>query len=224
MTDRWSKIAPLTGVLFAVVLLGAVFANNSESPKASASAARVVAYYSVHRSEVETSGILFAIAFLVVVLFAGALRSYLRRTPAAEGLSALVLAGAVIMAVGAIGGTGLEYGLAHNLYDLSPEAVKTLNFISDELFLPVLAGAFVFGVCSGLAILRGAALPKWLGWVAIVIGIVTIVPPASMFALLAFIVWTVVVAILMYRRIGVPAGTVAGAGAGTSPGTPQPVV
>ena len=114
----------------------------------------MIVYYSAHRSEVETSGILFAIAFLVLVLFAGALRSYLRRTSAAEGLGALVLAGAVMMAVGAIGATGLEYGLAHNLHDLSPEAAKTVNFISTELFLPVLAGAFVFAVCGGLAILR----------------------------------------------------------------------
>jgi hypothetical protein len=45
-----------------------------------------------------------------------------------------------------------------------------LNFISTELSLPVQAGEFVFGVCCGLAILRGAAPPKRLGWLAIVIG------------------------------------------------------
>jgi hypothetical protein len=207
MSDRWGRLAPLTGVLFGVIVLGAVFTNNSETPKPSASAARVIVYYSAHRSEVETSGILFAIAFLVLVLFAGALRSYLRRTSvAAEGLSALVLAGAVIMAVGAIGATGLEYGLAHNLHDLTPEAAKTVNFISTELFLPVLAGAFVFAVCSGLAILRGAALPKWLGWVAIVLGIAAIIPPASFPALLGFLIWSIIVSILMYLRGDGPVG------------------
>ncbi len=202
MSDRWGRLAPLTGVLFGVIVLGAVFTNSSETPKPSASAAKVFAYYTEHRSEVETSGILFAIAFLVLVLFAGALRSYLRRTPAAEGLSVLVLAGAVMMAVGAIAATGLEYALAHNLHDLSPEAAKTVNFISTELFLPVLAGAFVFAVCSGLAILRGAALPKWLGWVAIVLGIAAIIPPASFPALLGFLIWSIVVSILMYLRGG----------------------
>ncbi len=202
MSDRWGRLAPLTGVLFGVIVVVAAFTNNSETPEASASAAKVVSYYASHRSEIETSGILFAIAFLVVVLFAGALRSYLRRTAAAEGLGALVLAGAILMAAGAISATGLEYGLAHNLHDLSPETAKTLNFISSELFLPVLAGGFIFGVCSGLAILRGAALPKWLGYAAIVIGIATLVPPASFPALLAFVLWSIVVAILMYMRMG----------------------
>ncbi len=202
MSDRLGRLAPLTGVLFGVIVVVAVFTNNSESPKSSASAAKVFAYYAVHRSEVETSGILFALAFLVLVLFAGALRSYLRRTAAAEGLSALVLAGAILMATGALTGTGVEYGLAHNLHNFSPETAKTLNFIGQELFLPVLAGGFIFGVCAGLAILRGAALPKWLGWVAIVIGVVVLIPPASFPALLAFLIWSIVVAILMYLRSG----------------------
>jgi hypothetical protein len=211
MTDRWSKLAPLTGVLFAVLVVAAVFSNSSETPQATAGVGKVVAYYGTHRSEVETSNILFALAFLVLVLFAGALRSYLRRTPATEGLGALVLAGGILMSGAAIMGTGLEYGLAHNLHHLSPQEAHTLNFLSQELFLPILAGAFVLAVCSGLAILRGAALPKWLGWVAIVLGIVVLVPPASFPALLGFVIWSIVVSILMYRRTGAPAD----AGAGT---------
>jgi len=202
MVDRWGRLAPLTGVLFGVIVVAAVFTSNSETPKPSASAAKVVSYYTEHRSEVETSGILFALAFLVLVLFSGALRSYLRRTSATEGLATLVLAGAVLMAAGALMGTGVEYGVAHSLHDLSPETAKTLNFISSELFLPVLAGGFIFGVCSGLAILRGAALPKWLGWVAIVIGIAVLIPPASFPALFAFVIWSIVVSILMYARSG----------------------
>jgi hypothetical protein len=200
MPDRWDRLAPLTGVLFAAIVVGAVITGGSETPKASASAAKVVAYYSEHHSEVETGGILFSLAFLVLVLFAGALRSYLRRTAAAEGLGALVLAGAIMMTIAALAATGVEYGLAHNLHDFTPEAAKTLNFISNELFFPVLAGGFIFGVSAGIAILRGAALPKWIGWVAIVIGILTLIPPTSFPALFAFLIWSVIVSVLMYLR------------------------
>jgi hypothetical protein len=213
MTDRQSKLAPLTGVLFAALAVAAVVTNNSEPPESSVGGLRVVAYYTKHRSEVQTSSILFGLAFLVVVLFAGALRSYLRRTAAAEGLGALVLAGAILMAAGALTGTGIEYGLAHNIHSLGIPEARTLNFIGQELFLPVLAGGFVFGVCAGLAIMRGAALPKWLGWAAIVIGIATLIPPASFPALFAFLIWSVIVSILMYLRTGVPADADAGANA-----------
>jgi len=203
MSDRVSRLGSLTGVLFALVVVAAAV-TGGETPEANASAAKVIAYYGTHRSEIETSSILFAIAFLVIVLFAGSLRSYLRRTSSAEGLSALVLAGGVLMAVGAITGGAMEYGLAHNLHALSPTEAQTLNFISNEIFLPLLAGAFIFGIASGLAILRGAALPKWLGWVAIVMGIAAIIPPASFPALLGFVLWSLIVSILMYLRTGAP--------------------
>ena len=38
MTDHWSQRAPLTGVLFAVLVAASVVANNSYTPKASARA------------------------------------------------------------------------------------------------------------------------------------------------------------------------------------------
>ncbi|MGA8363210.1 MAG: hypothetical protein WB709_01675 [Solirubrobacteraceae bacterium] len=214
MTDRWSRLAPLTGVLFGIIVVVAIVTGGGETPDANARPARVIAYYGTHRSEVEMSAILFALAFLVLLLFAGVLRSYLRRTPAAEGLGSLALAGAVLMAAGALIGTGVEYGLAHQLHHLGPEVAQTLNFLDNELFLPVLAGAFVFGISSGLAILRGAALPKWLGWVAIVLGVVALIPPTGFFALLGFVIWTVIASILMYRRTGSPAEA--------SAGVPQP--
>ncbi len=98
-----------------------------------------------------------AFAFLFLVLFAGSLRAYLRRTPAAEGLAAVSLAGAGVMAVGALTVTGIEYGLAHHLRDLSPASAQTLSFLSNELFLVVIVGGFLFALPSGLAILRGCA-------------------------------------------------------------------
>jgi hypothetical protein len=90
MSDRWGRLAPLTGVLFGVLVIGAVFTGGEETPKASAGVAKVVAFYTKNRSDIEASAILFALAFLVLVLFAGALRSYLRRTGDADGLGALV--------------------------------------------------------------------------------------------------------------------------------------
>lgn len=201
MSDRLSRLAPLTGVLFAVVLVVGVF-TSGETPDGNASPAKVIAYYGSHRSDIEASAIVFVFAFLFLVLFAGSLRSYLRRTAAAEGLSALVLAGAVLMAAGAVTGSAVEYGLAHHLSRVGPATAQTMNLLSNELFLPVIVGAFLLAVPSGLAILRGARLPNWLGWVAIVLGIAALIPPASFPSLLGFVIWSVIVSILMYRRTG----------------------
>src|ERR1700676_4119389 len=150
MSDRLSRLAPLTGVIFAVTVVVGVI-SGGETPNADASPAKVIAYYGSHRSEVETTSILFALAFLFLVLFAGSLRSYLRHTAAAEGPAAIVLAGAVLMAAGSLLGSSVEFGLAENLSHLEPATAQAMNLLSNEIFLPVLGGAFLFAFGSGLA-------------------------------------------------------------------------
>ena len=201
MSDRLSRLAPLTGVIFAVLAVVGVF-SGSETPEANASSAKVIAFYRAHSSEVKTSTIIFVFAFLFLVLFAGSLRSYMRRTPAADGPAAIVLAGAVLMTAGALTSSSVEFGLAENLSHLEPATAQTMSLLSNELFLPVLGGAFLFAIASGLAILRGARLPNWLGWVAIVLGIAALIPPASFPALLGFVIWSIIVSVLIYLRTG----------------------
>ena len=198
MLDRWSRLAPLTGVAFAV-LAAAAFASASGAPSATASGTRVIAFYEAHGSSAQTSDYLWMLAFAFFLLFAGSLRSYLRRTPSAKALSSVVLAGAAALTVGGTVYFGFDYALATVPGHLDPAAAQALNVLALKLFLPVSAAVLVFGIASGLAILRGAELPAWLGWAAIAIGIVT-ATPAGLLGLVALIPWTAVVSILVWKR------------------------
>jgi hypothetical protein len=190
----------LTGVVF-VVLTVVGFAISNNSPNSDASGQKVIAFYEAHRSRARASDILVVLGFGFFLFFAGSLRSYLRRTPAAEELSALVLAGAVMLAVGAAIFGGLDWALADVPNKLDPAAAQALNVLNSNLFFPIAIGGAVFGIATGLAILRGAALPNWLGWVALVIGIVTLTP-AAFPAFLAFLAWSLVASVLLYIRGG----------------------
>ena len=202
MSDRLGRLAPLTGVVFAVLAVAA-FGTASGAPSATASGTRVIAFYEAHGSSAKTSDYLWMLALVFFLLFAGSLRAYLRGTPAAAGLSSVVLAGAAVLTAGGCVYFGFDYALATVPSHLAPAAAQALNVLALKLFLPVSAGALVFGVASGLAILRGAQLPKWLGWAAIVIGIVT-ATPAGLLGLVAFIFWTAIVSILIWKRGGAP--------------------
>ncbi|HEV3230128.1 MAG TPA: hypothetical protein VGY97_11685 [Solirubrobacteraceae bacterium] len=203
MLGRWSRYAPLTGVAFVALIVAGVATSNN-TPNSDASGQKVLAFYQAHHSSQQTGDFLFALAVVFLVFFTGSLRGYLRRTPAAEALSAVVLAGAVLLGTGLLIFSGLDFALSDVPSKLDPAAAQALNLLDNDLFFPVAAGGCIYGIAAGLAILRGAALPDWLGWVAIVIGIAA-ATPAAFPALIAFAVWTVVVGILVYMRTGADA-------------------
>jgi hypothetical protein len=74
-----------------------------------------------------------------------------------------------------------------------------LNALSNDAVITSTAGLIVFGIAAGLAILGSRRLPRWLGWVAIVMGIVVITPLEG-FAFLALVIWMVIVSIIIWRR------------------------
>jgi hypothetical protein len=198
MSDRLSRFAPLTGLIFAALFV-VVTLTEKETPEAGAGGAKVIAFYAANHSHIKSTDFLLAIAFIFFMFFAASLRGYLRRTPAAEPLSALVLAASVLLTAGIAILVGIEFSLAENYGELEPAAAQVLNVLSNELFFTVVIGACVFGISAGLAILRGARLPKWLGWVIIVLGVASPTPAAEI-ALYGLFIWIAVVSILIFLR------------------------
>jgi len=206
MANRLSRLAPLTGALFSVLGLAA-FLSSHTPPGVSASGSSVIVFYKAHSSGQQSSDLLWAFAWIFLLFFAGSLRSYMRRTPETEGLSALLLAGAAVMAAGGATYFGFDYTLAVSADHLQPAAAQALNLLALKLVFPLAVGGCVFAVASGVAILRGAPLPKWLGWLAIVIGIM-LASPAAVVALIVVFVWVAIVSVLVWHR-----GTTAAASA-----------
>jgi hypothetical protein len=60
-------------------------------------------------------------------------------------------------------------------------------------------GVFAFGVGAGASVLATAALSKWVGWVAIVVGVAALTP-LGFFAFLALGLWILIVSGLVLRR------------------------
>ena len=198
MANRLSRLAPLTGALFSVLGLAA-FLSSHTPPGVSASGSSVIVFYKAHSSGQQSSDLLWAFAWIFLLFFAGSLRSYMRRTPETEGLSALLLAGAAVMAAGGATYFGFDYTLAVSADHLQPAAAQALNLLALKLVFPLAVGGCVFAVASGVAILRGAPLPKWLGWLAIVIGIM-LASPAAVVALIVVFVWVAIVSVLVWHR------------------------
>jgi hypothetical protein len=192
-------LVPLTGVAFVVLVIVALVIGG-EPPSADEPAQEIVDHYVDNKSSIQIGAFLSAVAGTLLLFFFGYVRKVLR---AAEGeggvLSLLVVVGAAIIALGAaIDGT-ISFAIAEAADDIEPASAQTLQALWDNDFLPFALGSQVLWFAAGISIVRHGALPKWLGWVAIVFGVASLTP-IGFFAFLAGAVWILVVSIMLTMR------------------------
>jgi hypothetical protein len=215
---RLERLAPLTGVVFAVIFYAAVF-GSGDTPDADAGPAKAVKYW----SDNDTKQIAFAIAGVIAtvffVWFAGALRARLLEAEGGSGrLTSTMYAGAVLFAAGLLANLGITFTVADTAGDLTPAATQTLSALSSDFFFPLVGGGAILYLAFAVATLRTRAFPRWLGWVTLVLGVVCFTPVGWVpFLLLGL--WTAVVAVLLYR-----AGAVVAAAAEPTPPPASPVI
>lgn len=211
MLDRWSRLAPLTGIIF-VLLFVVSFAVGGSTPGVHATGLKVLSYYKAHHGQQMGSAFLEAVGVVFLLFFAAALRSHFRRVEGARSLAALGFGGAVVLGVAGATFAALNWALADARNTLDLSAAQALNVLSNDFFWPSSIGVAVFGVGYGLAIARNGALPRWLGWIAILIGILSMTP-IGFVAFLAVLAWSLIVSALLFARGGRSHGTPAAAGA-----------
>ncbi|MDQ1696187.1 MAG: hypothetical protein QOJ03_1540, partial [Frankiaceae bacterium] len=95
-------------------------------------------------------------------------------------------------------------------------AAQALNQVQEDLFFVTLFGGLMLATLAmGIAMLRTKALPKALGIVTVIVGVVAASGIASWFAFMATGPLTIVIAGYVYQRLGQPASV-------TMPDVPAP--
>ena len=121
------------------------------------------------------------------------------QTRVLEAIGSVVLAGAAIECAGQTFGAGCIWVLAMDSPHLDPSAAQAVNSIGNDAIITSAAGILVFSLAAGVLLLQGVGLPKWLGWVAIMIAVV-VLTPAEGFGFLALVIWMVIASIFMLVR------------------------
>lgn len=194
--DWW---VPLLGVLFVIVTIVS-FAVGGEPPGADEGAREVQKHYVDNDSAVMIGAALASVAAGLFVFFAAYLRSVLRRVEGEGGmLSALVLIGASIFATGIAIDATISFALAEQADEISPDAIQALQALWDNDFMPLALGLAVFLLSTGLSVIIHGGLPKWLGWIAILLGIVAFTP-IGFFAFPVAGLWVLAVSVMLTMR------------------------
>lgn len=193
------KLVPLSGVV-AVAAIIAAFLVSGETPDDDASLNTIASYYVDNDSGLQFTGLLLFLGGFFFLVFSTTLAGILRREQSdTGGPSALAFAGGIIFAVGLTIFAGLSFAGGVAADDLDPVALQTINILSNNLFFPTALGVAVFLLASGIGIVKTGMLPKWLGWVAIVAGVVALTP-GGFFSFLLLGLWTLVVSVMLAMR------------------------
>jgi hypothetical protein len=200
MFDRWNRFAPLAGVAYTVLVLLGGLVLEGNGPDTSTSGRDVIAFYTTHQTAERAGAIVVAFAFVALLIFASALRDRYRSWRAADGVASLSLASAVILVVGQTIRAGLIFTLTSSPDSLGQQSAGTLNRLTNDLVLTSAVGFLSFGVLSGMLILGTRTAPAWLGWFAIVTGLLFLFPAAEFVGFLASLVWICCLGTYYYRR------------------------
>ncbi|MCH7502404.1 MAG: hypothetical protein IIA10_03500 [Proteobacteria bacterium] len=114
-------------------------------------------------------------------------------------LSMVVFGGAVVFSAGAVVGGSIHWTLADLADDLNPIAIQAINGIDFDFFLFFPVGLGTMILATGISALRHGALPRWLAWASVVVGVLALTP---VFFILFFIgpLWILIVSIWGIRR------------------------
>lgn len=201
-TGRLERFAPLAGVVF-TVLFAVGFLTSGETPDSDATGEEVIKHYD-DSGKILLSVLLLLFAAVVFMFFAGVLRRHLV-AGGPEWLASVVFGGAVVFVVGLGLFAASQFALTEAADAKQPAVAQALNVIDQNNFAPSVIGLAVVLLASAWHVLAARSLPVWLGWVSLVLGILSLAGPAGFIAFLLFPLWVLAVAVTLFRDTGTTA-------------------
>jgi len=204
MTDRWKRIVPPVAGIGLVACVVAAMILMGGSPSGGASGAKVATWFGSHHGRAVTAAYFMAYGCAVAVVFYVGMAGYLRRR-GSHLLSAMTVAGGIVMAGGLAAAAGLLTAITDSTGKLGAGTLQALNQIgSDGPWMALIVGSAVATLAIGIASLRTHAFPKALGIITVVVGVVQVAGPVSWFGFMATGPLTLVWAGYLYQRTGQP--------------------
>jgi len=186
-TSRWMGPLGLAILVLVFVSFGPLSGN---SPGENASGAKVVSYWNAHQGVGWAQMYLIGLALALIVVFGAQLRTILRE---AEGrpsfLPNTAFAGAIVFTAATVATGCIHMTILIAAHNHQPGIAQTLNFVDANDYLTLLFGLAMLTAATGACILNRSSLPKWLGWVSVVIAVLCIAGPLSFIGLIGAGIW-----------------------------------
>ncbi len=199
-SDRWMLLA---GPLFLAMVV-ALMALEGGTVGVDATAEEVIDHY----VDGETTRLVASFLAIpaAVTLLAAVSRIRAALGDRARAFGTLFQSGAVLYAGGLTAGAAVQLGLLDAADNGLEGPAQALNVLSEAMWLPFVAGIAALLLGGGFAVLRTGLLPRWLGWVGAVVGVVSMLGPGGFLGYFVAPIWLAIAGVLLYLSDGAPAG------------------
>jgi hypothetical protein len=207
MTSGRQWLAGL-GVLYGILFGVAAIATN-QGPGINASATSVAEYYNSHHANSDAGIFLVLASCVALAFFTGVLRSTVFPSPAKDrGLMSVSAVGTAVWISGMLLAAALQTTLLDASHYGHAAVIQSVNFLTTDDFFPIVIGLSIFAIATGIGMLRSGALPAWLGWVTVALGVLAAAGPLGGIAFLIAPVWALVTGIVLLLRRPSPAASI----------------
>jgi hypothetical protein len=193
------RLLPLSGIAFVVLVLLLVIAIGGDTPGTDESVAQVVAFYDENEVRHFITAFAWAATVPFLLLFVVGLRAVMARADdpvwGDVAVAGAILAGGSILITAATHFALLDASTQDAVVE---EAIVAVTFLEGSSWVAFNA-AFGVMMLGAAGLFLSAGVMRWLGWIALALGIALFVPVADFVALLATLVWIVVVSALQLR-------------------------
>lgn len=202
--SRPHRLGVLSGAVFVVLLVLSFAVFSGDTPELKDSAQKVAAYYADNHDDEAATAIVGALGCVFGAIFLAHLVGVLRWSGPFSAWTALTAIGGTILLTGLLVALGMHLALAEAAdHGFSPDQLRVLNALDSDAWLPLAGGMGLLLVGVGASMLARTLLPRALAWIAVAIGILCFTP-IGFFALLAGLLWVLVVSVLLATRLGRP--------------------
>jgi hypothetical protein len=222
--DRVRRLGGIVGIVFVVLGLIAIFLPGTP-PKAD-QISKIAGYFTDKRGSILASNYLTCLAFVLFLLFVGALRSYFGSADQTGVRPGSTMLGGAVLAVSMIfAGTAVLNGAVFQVASAGDANLNhALYDVANDLFLATGFGFAVMFADAAASVRMTAALPAAMAPTALIIALLNVISGVGFFANsgffaiggtftfiapLASLIWILVASILMIRHAPItrpPAG------------------
>ena len=198
--------AALGGVAYVVLLIIGVFFMFNGEPDTSSPPAKIITYFSDsgHRDRITLGWLLSCLGLFFFLWFVASLRQTVSRFDHGGLLTTLTTLGGGIYAALALVAISLEGAVMTMSDDTYENKVypELIHAVGDGGYIIHAAGGVGMGVmilAASIAFIRSGVVPKWAGWLGVVVGVAALV--SFMFIpMIVWLAWILIVALVLFLK------------------------